>query len=65
MLTGTTAFLHYPGAGFLYNEAFELEVFKRCFRFCFEYVSAMFFTLLKVKMKMQQVQASINKFCHL
>lgn len=65
MLTGTAAFLHSLEAVLFYNEAFELDVFKRCFRFYFEYMSVMFFTILKVKMKTQQVQASINKFCHL
>lgn len=65
MLTGTAAFLHPPEAVSFYNEAFELGVFKQCFRFYFEYMSVMFFTILKVKMKIQQVQASINKFCHL
>ena len=65
MLTGTEAFLRCVEGVFLYNEVFELDVFKRCFRFCFEYVSPMFFTFLKVKVNMQQAQASINKFCHL
>lgn len=65
MLTGAAAFLHSPEAVLFYNEAFELDAFKRCFRFYFEYMSVLFFTILKVKMKTQQVQASINKFCHL
>lgn len=65
MLTGTAAFPHSAQAVLLYNEAFELGVSKQCFRLYLECISAVFSTILKAKTKMQQVQAAINKFCHL